>query len=509
MSEIRFRGTRARSVRVLASYAEAITGAETRFDQEMSKTQDMSSWRNMSEKAWVVMLVKQGVVSRKSGQKILSGILEIEKAQSGQAVSGMFLPTHNFGLFTVEKILQDRVGDEVAGDVNVGKTLPEPIVRLQTRDKILDVLCSMLDFRERLLQAAAENVDAVMPGYTHLAQGQAMTFGHYLLSVHDATERATNELERTYQLTNLNTLGCGALAGTSWNIDRELVAALLGFDGVLENANDAVAAGDYAISILAALTNQMVLISRFALDLHMWGMEEIAMIYVPEAYCDQSSMMPQKRNYGGQVERARIDASVVISRLQECVMLVKNEPYADMIPVLHLKYPILEALCITEKTLTTMGDFISAVKANKGRMLEFARRGFSCASELANVIRRKTGVAYRTAHHITGMLVRIAEEEKVPADQVTAEMLNKAAIKIIGRPLTMDDQEVRQALDPVHFVNVTDSRGGVAPVEVKRMIKDRIKRLEEAKKCQAERVSKLQRAQETLNKEVSAIIESA
>ena len=509
MSEIRFRGPRPRSVRVLTPFAETIIRAESHLNEEMARMQDMSLWRNISEKAWVVMLVKKGVISRENGKKILAGILEIEKTQSGEAISSLFLPANNFSLFTVEEILRDSIGDDVAGDVNVGKTLPEPIARLQIRDKIVDVLHRILAFRKSLLEAAAKNTDAVMPGYTHLAQAQAMTFGHYLMSIHDASERATNEIEIAYQVTNLNTLGCGALAGTSWDIDRNLVANLLGFDGVLENANDAVSVGDYAISTLCALTNQMLLISRFALDLHMWGMDEIYMVYVPEAYCDQSSMMPQKRNYGGQVERARIDASIVIGRLQECVSLLKNEPYADMVPVLHLKYSVLEGLCVTEKTLTVIGDFISVVKANKERMLDIARRGFSCASELANVIRRKTSVAYRTALHITGMLVRLADEKNVAAYEVTSEMLDEAAVKIIGRPLKMDEEEIRQALDPVHFVEAHNSVGGVAPSEVKRMIKDRMKRLEGAEERQAERVNRLKKAHELLDAQVSSIIESA
>ena len=509
MSKVGDRGAHVRSVRVLTPYAKTITEAESHFNQQMTKVRDMSSWRNMSEKAWVVMLVKEGIVSRENGKKILTGILEIEKAQSGEEASSLSLPVDNFGLFSVEKILGNSIGLNVAGDVNVGKTLPEPIARLQIRDKILDVFHRVLDFCKTLLEVAAKNTDTIMPGYTHFAQAQAMTFGHYLISVHDATERAIRELEAAYRVTNLNTLGCGALAGTSWDIDRNLVADLLGFDGALENSNDAVSAGDYAISTLSALTNLMVLVSRFALDLEIWGMEEINMIHVPEQYCSQSSMMPQKRNYGAQLEQVRCDVSVVVSRLQECAMTLKNEPYADVIPVLLLKYPVLEALCITEKTLTVLAGFISVMKANRERMFDIARRGFSCASELANVIRRKAGLPYRTAHHITGMLVRIAEEEKVPAHQVTPEMLDKAAVKIMGRSLKMNEKEIRQALDPVHFVEAHKSIGGVAPSEVRRMIKDRKKRLEEVEKRQTERVNRLKEACEILDAEVSSIVESA
>ena len=218
-----------------------------------------------------------------------------------------------------------------------------------------------------------------MPGYTHLAQAQVMTFGHYLVSVHDPIARAMQELETAYKNTNLNTLGCGALAGSSWPLDRKLVADLLGFDDVLENTNDCVASADYCISILAALTNIMLAVSRLTLDLQIWGMEEIKMIGVPESYSDTSSMMPQKKNYGGQLERIRMDSAAIISRFQEAAVLPKNEPYADMLAVLRTRYPVLEALCIVEKDLTILSGFLSTIIPHKEKMLQLAKKGFASA----------------------------------------------------------------------------------------------------------------------------------
>ncbi len=191
MSKVKNRGAHVRSVRVLTPYVETITEAESHFNQQMTKVRDISPWRNMSEKAWTVMLVKQGIVSRKNGKKILKGILGIEKAQSGEATSIMSLPTHSFALFSVEKILCDIIGEGVAGDVNVGKTLSEPIARLQIRDKIIDVLYRTRAFQKNLLDVAAKNTDAVMVGYTHLAQAQATALGHYLILVHDTPKEIT------------------------------------------------------------------------------------------------------------------------------------------------------------------------------------------------------------------------------------------------------------------------------------------------------------------------------
>lgn len=496
-----------KSARIMVPWAKKVKYYEKRFKEEFERIADQSPWRNMSEKAWTVMLVKQGIVSRQDGAKILSAILELGKNGPKASTAGSILP-FDFGPMSLEKALRERIGEDVASSVNIGKTLPEPLNRLQLRDKLIDVLESILEFRKELLELAKRNIDAVMPGYTHFRQAQPTTFAHYIVSVHDAIERAMTELEGAYKITNLNSLGGGALAGTSWPIDRNLIVELLGFDGLLENSNDCVSSGDFNVSTATGLTNLMIAISRFTMDLNLWGMEEIKMIDVRDEYCSTSSMMPQKKNYSRRLEHARVDSSAVISRLMELVVLAHSEPYAELILLHAMARPLLEALCTAERTLGILSGLISTLIVNKETMLKFARQGFSCATELTNTIMRKKGLSFRKAHTIVAILVGMAEESGRSATEVTSKMLNEAAIEVTGEPVGLSDEDIRQALDPVHFVQVHNSVGGVAPSEVKRMTKDRIKRLEGAKKRHVDRLNKLEQARKRLDAEISLIIQS-
>jgi argininosuccinate lyase len=501
------KGERPRSVRVLEDFSQTIKSAEQRAEQELELIKDFTDTRFYSEKSWVVMLIRQGIIERGQGAELLRAIVELEREGSARDPSRpVFTPSSSFSIWSLENRLSERIGEDLAGNINIGKTLPEPHARLKARDKTLDVLDSLLGFLKCLLDVAASNLETVMPGYTHMSQAQPTTFGHYLLSVHDPLMRAAGELESAYLNTNRSTLGCGALAGSSWPLDRDLVAQLLGFGGVLENTNDCVASADFSVSTLAALANIMIAISRLTLDLQLWGMEEIGMLGVPESYSDTSSMMPQKKNYGGQLERVRLDSAKVIACLQEAAVLPKNEPFSDMLAVLRMRYPLLEALCIVEKDLVILSGFLSTVVPRKERMLELAKKGFSSAAELANLIVRTRGIPYRRAHHITGTLVRLADERGVSASQVDASLVDEASRLVTGESVGLSNEQIQVALDPRQFVAAHDVRGGVAPRETERMCRQRRRELEQAVKRQSHRRQVLQQAKARLQREVEELI---
>jgi argininosuccinate lyase len=489
----------------LEGYADTILRAEQDMEKDLRQIRDLSQDRNYSEKAWLVMLIRKGIVKRNAGARILQAIRNYERT-APDSDADVYTPTDSFSIWSLEKILTEQLGADIAGNLNIGKTLPEPIARLKVRDVCLPVIDALLQLLDTLQNLAGKYKETVMPGYTHLAQGQITTFGHYLLSVHDPLSRALQELEAAYGNTNLNTLGCGALSGTSWPIDREMVAELLGFDGILENTNDCVASADYCISILCALVNVMIPIGRLTLDLQMWGSEEVAMIGVPEAYSDTSSMMPQKKNFGGQIERVRMESAAIIGRLQEAIVVTRNEPFGDMLAVLQARYPVLEALCIARKNLRTLSGFLSTMIPDQKRMEQYSKQGFAAASELANILVRTCGVSYRQAHHVAGTVVRMAAERNITADQVDAEFLDQAAEQVLGKRFSLGDEQVRKALDPKQFVTSHDVRGGVAPAEVARMVKVRSAELAEAKKRQSGRKQKLEAAARQLEKQIESLL---
>jgi argininosuccinate lyase len=498
-------GKRARSLRVLEAFSETIREAERRLEEDLKRVRDVSPARNYSEKAWLLMLADRGIVPAGDAARILRAIAEYE-AGNPEEDAGSYVPSDSFSIWSLEKKLTGRLGADLAGNLNIGKTLPEPIARLKIRDACIPVMDALLELLSSLHPLASRYRHSVMPGYTHLAQAQLTTFGHYLLSLHDPLHRALVELEAAYANTNQSTLGCGALAGTSWPISRPLVAELLGFDGVVENTNDCVASADYGVSTVAALVNVMLPISRVTLDLQFWGSEEVNMIGVPESYSDTSSMMPQKKNFGGQLERVRQDAATIIARFQEVATLTHNEPFADMLPVLRARFPVLDALCVVRRCLTVFQGFLSTLVPNERRMESLSREGFAAAAELANIMVRRNRVSYRQAHHVAGTVVRMAVQRGITADRVNAALLDEAATAVLGEPASFSDAEVHEALDPRHFVESHDVSGGVAPMEVERMVKDRIARIEEAAQRQRERKERLAAARKRLQERIDALV---
>jgi len=498
-------GKRARSLRVLEAFSETIREAEQQLEEDLKKARDVSAERNYSEKAWIVMLADKGIIPAADSAKILQAILEYEKSNPEEN-SGSYLPSDSFSIWSLEKTLSGKLGADLAGNLNIGKTLPEPVARIKIRNGCISVIDALLEFLGSLHPLISKYRHVVMPGYTHLAQAQITTFGHYLLSFHDPLFRALVELEAAYRNTNLSTLGCGALAGTSWPIDRDLVAELLGFDGILENTNDCVTSADYGVSTMSALVNGMLPISRVTLDLQIWGSEEVNMIGVPESYSDTSSMMPQKKNFGGQLERVRLDTATIIGRFQEVATLTKNEPFADMLPVVRVRFPVMDALCIVKKCLKVLQGFLTTVIPNEERMENLSRQGFAAAAELANILVRKNHISYRQAHHVAGTVARMASERNITADRVDAEFLDEAAQSVLGKPAGFSESEVREALDPKHFVESHNVCGGVAPKEVERMVKDRTSKIAEASKRQSDRINKLAMARKNLEERLEILV---
>lgn len=477
--------------RVGAKRADRIVECERKSWDELRRLGNYNDMRNQSDKAWTVMLVKQGVIPREIGAQILAAVLDIE--DSGSDTSG-------------EGPIAQRCGLDAAGFVNVGRTLGEPMHRLAVRDKLLPVFDWLLELRGVLIDGALEHAETVMPGYTHMCHAQATTYGHYLMSVHDPAERSMIELESAWDSTNRSSMGAGALAGTSWPVDRDLVSELLGMNGILENGNDCEGSRDHFVSVLAALSNLMDLSSRFSMEMNIWTTEEIRMIEVAPEYCGQSSMMPQKRNFGSVFERQRNDATRVFAMLSQVVTLGYSTPHGDMLQANATTAPTLEGIFTAERALGILAGIIPNLSANKDTMLKYAREGFACSSELAAELVRQRGVPLRPAHTTVATFVRIAWDADVTADKTTGEMLDEAAVETLGEPVGFTTEQVRQYLDPVHFVRVHTSVGGVASKMVRAAARKARRRLETAAKRHKERVKSISDAAKKLDREARRII---
>jgi argininosuccinate lyase len=302
-----------------------------------------------------------------------------------------------------------------------------------------------------------------MPQWTHFQHAQLSTLGHYFVGIVDALDRDSTRLLAAYTVTNQCTLGCGALAGTSYPVDRELVADLLGFDGVRQNTIDAVAGGDYLLDATAAVANLMVTLSRLCQDLYAWSTEEFGFLTVADEFAGSSSMMPQKRNaYPYEYVRARAahaigDATAAFGTLHNTNYQDIKDVEEEMVP------PAFRTLHEAIRSLRLLGGTVSTMRVHRERMLERAGAGFAAATELAAVIPRRTPHSARTAHRIVGRMVLLASRAGRSGRQVDLELVNEAARDVLGHELDgLDEDAVRRAIDPREFVEAHDVPGGPA-----------------------------------------------
>src|SRR5918998_137763 len=384
-----------------------------------------------TNKAWTVMLLETGIIGEDSAGALLDAILTLEA--EGPEGMGRFEPRYEYFYSHMEHYLIGKAGEEVAGEINIGRTRPEPLVRMVTRERILGALEELTALCKTLLEIAEREAETVMPQWTHFQHAQLSTVGHYLVGIVESLGRDSERLFAAYSTTNRCTLGCGALAGSSYPLDRQLVADLLGFDGFVENTID----------------------------------------------CVSSSMMPQKKNaYPFEYVRAR--AARAVGDMASAFGTLHNTNFQDIKDVEEeVVYPVFRSFDETSLSLRLLEGTISSMEIKRDNMLEKAAGGFGSCTELAARIHRQTDLSYRTAHRIVGNLVLRAYKQGKHAADVDAALVNESAREVTGHDLDITDDTVRTALDPTAFVEAHVVPGGPAPQVVRCAIQDARARLEE------------------------------
>lgn len=446
-------------------------------------------------RAHTVMLAEQGIITREEAKEILGGVKAVANAAEGDPSL--------VGYMSTETALIKRIG-EVGGRMHIGRSrndLGHAQRRIYFRDQTDRLIGAVIEFQRRLTEKAADNVDTLMPGYTHIRQAQPVTLAHYILAHVDAAARSVERLEGVYKRTNLSTMGAAALAGTSWNVDRHRTMELLGFDGLCENSTDAVATTDYVIELAASMAIHMTQISRLAEDLQIWSSDEYNMIDLDEAYAGTSSIMPQKKN-PIQFEYIKSYSAESIGNLVSTVASVKGVTYTNTADRILLE-PV--ALDTTVGSTNIMASAVATLTPRKEIMMKNLREGFTTATDLADTLVRNHDLSFRQANDIIVDVVVEALEQRKLAEEITPNMVAEASENVIGRRLTVSKEELASALDPRQNLIRRKTIGGPAPDIVKDMIKDRIKGIKTQDKRRRERLlrikqslDKLERAEATL-----------
>ncbi len=440
--------------------------------------------------SWAAMFIQQKIIPADGVSKVARAALKMWDQPVTKDEAG----PHTYG---ADRYFIETAGEEAGGRVMMARTQPSMRQMLEVRHQLMKQMCRIYDMLHATLDLAAQHTDAIMPGYTHSRHAQPTTFGHYLLSVFDAIARSAETLERGYHLMSLNEMGCGALAGTSWPIDRELVSEYLGMEGLIENANDAVSYADGYVVVVCGLTNVAVVASRAAMDLSIWSGAEYGFLEIG-GIRGRSFMMPQKSNNPNGFEQVRVAAGQILGHLTGVAAAGLRAPHADVFEMLYMAEPTLAALNAMEWCATRFAAEIRGLKVNRKRMLEVIRESYICATELANQLVRDYRMSYRTAHEIVNKFVLASEERGIPATEASSELLDAAAREVVGRPLDMSDERLRELLDPAYFIRVTNSQGGVAPEETARMVADRGEKLAAACDRHRRRIETLETAQQKM-----------
>ena len=369
--------------------------------------------------AHVKMLAKQGTLTEDERDQIIAGIEGIlsDVEQGVLEISDKYEDIHSF----VEATLIDRIG-EPGKKLHTGRSRNDQValdMKLYTRDEI-QVLDGLLkELLEVLLHIMEENTETFMPGFTHLQKAQPITLAHHMGAYFEMFRRDRSRLYDIYQRMNYCPLGSGALAGTTYPLDREYTAELLGFAGPTLNSMDSVADRDYVIELMSALSTIMMHLSRFSEEVIIWNSNEYQFVDIDDAYSTGSSIMPQKKN-PDIAELVRGKTGRVYGALMSILTTMKGIPLAYNKDMQEDKELAFDAIDTAKGCLALFTGMLRTMKFRKENMENSAKNGFTNATDAADYLVNH-GVAFRDAHGIVGQLVLYCLEKDIALDDMTLE----------------------------------------------------------------------------------------
>lgn len=458
-------------------------------------------------KAHIVMIQNQGIISKETAKLLLQVVSEMEAM--GEKPTFFIDPALEGTYFNLEKYVVDRVGREIGGQQHTARSrndMNAAIVRITLRRVYLKLEERLNQLRKTLIDVALENTETVMAGYTHLQPSEPITFAHYCSAISQALNRDYSRIEHVFESLNLCPLGSGSMASTTWNIDRELLSEFLGFSKPMDNSIDGVASRDFALELLAALTILGNTLSRFCHDLYVWATPEYGYVEVDDSVAVCSSIMPQKKN-PYTLEHIKGKIGNIDGFYLGALSGLKNTPYTFACDATgeSMHYAV-KAVTEMIGCLELLNDTVRTLTTNKNRMLANANRNFCTATELANALVRKEKISFRSAHNVVAEIVLTAMENHKSADGIALEDINTILIKELGRPSTLTNEELKQALDPKLNALSKNIIGGSAVEEVKRQLNVSLVRLSEDKTKLLERQDFIEKAYQRLDEAAEAIV---
>jgi len=427
-----------------------------RFDQRMYQEDIQGSLAHSR------MLGDTGVISQEDVAAIHQGLKDLlADIESGKVEFSVDAEDIHMN---IETLLTQRIGD--AGKrLHTGRSRNDQVavdLRLYLRKEIDEIRVMVVDFIRVLLDQAEQHKETVMPGYTHLQRAQPITFAQHLLAYGSMLARDVTRLDDCRKRMNVCPLGSGALAGTTYPIDRFQTAELLGFDGPMSNSLDGVSDRDYVIELLSALSILMMHMSRFAEEVILWCSWEFKFIELDDAYSTGSSIMPQKKN-PDVAELVRGKTGRVYGHLMSLLATMKSLPLAYNKDMQEDKEPVFDAVDTVKMCVPVFSAMIDTMRVIPENMLAAAKRGFINATDCADFLTKK-GVPFRDAYKATGQLVFLCTSQGKTLEQLTIEEFQAVHPEF--------DEGVYEAIDLLTCVSQRGSHGGPCEAETTRQIEE-------------------------------------
>jgi argininosuccinate lyase len=410
--------------------------------------------------AHVKMLTKGGIISKDEAQRITKGLEEIGQEIEQERFS--FSPKDEDIHMAIERRLEEKIG-QIAQKLHTARSRNDQIaldMRLYLTEEIKIIISDLKNLQKTILLLAKAHLDVILPGYTHLQPAQPVLLAHHLLAYIEMWKRDIDRFKDCYKRIDVMPLGSAALAGTSFPIDRDYVADLLGFSQVSANSMDAVSDRDFILEFLSNCAILIMHLSRMAEELVLWSSQEFDFIEIDEAFCTGSSIMPQKKN-PDVAELIRGKTGRIYGSLISILVVMKGLPLTYNRDMQEDKEPLFDSVNTVKAALEILTNLWQNINIKRENMLKATEKGFLLATDLADYLTTK-GLPFREAHKIVGKIVNYCQKTKKVLEDLSLGEIKKFS------PLIDDDVKEVLVLDKA--VNSRKSYGGTALDEVKRQI---------------------------------------
>ncbi|MBB6448159.1 argininosuccinate lyase [Geomicrobium halophilum] len=437
-------------------------GASISFDQKLVAYDIKGSM------AHAAMLRSCNIISEEEGQKIHDGLVRLEKkAKNGELDFDVkYEDIH----MNIEKLLTEEIG-EVAGKLHTARSRNDQVatdMHLYMREETKEIISIIRDLQRVIVSRAEEHVETIIPGYTHLQRAQPVSMGHHLLAYDAMLDRDADRLTDSLKRINISPLGAGALAGTTFSIDRRQTAEGLGFDGIYENSLDAVSDRDYVIEFLSVASTIMMHLSRLAEELILWSSHEFGFIELDDTFATGSSIMPQKKN-PDMAELVRGKTGRVYGSLFSLLTTLKSLPLAYNKDMQEDKEGVFDAVITVKGSLKIFTGMIDSMIIHEDVTERSIASDFSNATEIADYLAAK-GMPFREAHEIVGKLVLYCIDNDIVLTQCPFSKFEESS--------SLFEKDIYQTLDPREGVARRNSEGGTGFTQVGKAVQKRKKQLD-------------------------------